>query len=349
LLKADIPDLPRIESAPEPVQPPGSFWAVCYPVTREDDLVRYLPVSFHRGRLNATAQAGAYYVSFENLLLTDHAIDDGCSGGPLIDSRGRLVGMILGSPQDGITYSSPVEEIQPIAELLSRDESPARPYFGIGLVQPDERRRARFSLAPGMTQPLIAYVLTGSPAERAGLRAGDILLSISGIEVATVREAGNRLLATPQDDPGLSMRIARNGVEQEMTVRPVSRPRRVLLEPIDEIQESLEVNLEEVPRRRGSPGGLRIADLVRGGRGEEARFANGDIIVTVNKKSVRTFQAFNDLIRKKFQKVFAEGSKRDRLYSSSYFLVLGVRTAEQKKVTRQYVNLFPDFLAPPVY
>jgi S1-C subfamily serine protease len=349
LLKADVPDLPEIELAPEALVPPEPTWAVCYPIVHEDDIVRYLPVSLHRGRLTATGQTGAFYVSFENLMRTDHAIEEGCTGAPLIDSRGRLAGMILNSPDDGITFASPLEELRSIAATLARDERPVRPYFGIGLVATDDRRRAKFGLEPGTTGPLVAYVIPKSPAEQAGVQPGDILLTIGEKAVTAVREAGRRLLGATPDDSGVTLEIVRDGAERELTVQPLTRPRRVLLDPIDEIQESLEANFEETAKGKGTPAGLRITDLVRGGRGEKARYKKGDIIVSVNKKSVKNFQTFNDIIRKKHAKIFAGDVKKDRLFSSSYHLVLGIRTADRKKATRDYVNLIPDFLAPPVY
>ncbi len=82
VLKADIPGLFKLEKSPAPPAPPGSAWAVCYPVALEDDVVRYLPVSLHRGRLTAVGESGTNLVTFENLLRTDHAIEDGCTGGP---------------------------------------------------------------------------------------------------------------------------------------------------------------------------------------------------------------------------------------------------------------------------
>jgi len=178
VLKADIPAVPSIQVAQTVPAPPESSWAVCFPVVFEDDVVRYLPVSLHRGHLTATGQAGTFQVSFENLLRTDHSIEDGCSGGPLVDSRGRIAGMILGSPDDGITYALPLDGLQDIVASLVRHEQPVRPFFGIGLSAPDERRRAKFGLDAGAGKPVISYLIPGSPSVQAGLRPGDLLLQV---------------------------------------------------------------------------------------------------------------------------------------------------------------------------
>jgi len=350
VVKAEIPGLVAFNPAPGPPAPPESSWAVCYPIAIEDDVVHYLPVSLHRGHLTAIGQAGTYFVSFENLLRTDHSIEDGCSGGPLVDSGGRIAGMILGSPDDGITYAMPLEGLESIVASLSRREKPVRPYFGIGLVMPDERRRAKFGIDARAAQPMVAYLIQGSPAARAGLRPGDLLLSVGEDRVATVWEAGKRLLAVAPDGPGVALTISSGGGERRLTVKPVSRPERILLDPIDELQETLEANLKEVAAGPGAQQGLLVTDLVRGGRGEKNHFKNGDIITAVDKKSVKTFQVFDETIRTKFKDIFATvGDVDDRRFASSYLVTLEVRKEGQERVTRDYVNLFPDFLAPPVY
>jgi S1-C subfamily serine protease len=349
LLKADIPDMPAPEVAPAAPGVTEPSWAVCYPVVYEFDLVRMMPVSLHRGDVTAAGQTGTYLVSFENLLRTDHAIEEGCLGGPLVDSRGRLAGMILGGPENGITFALPLEGIRAVVDTLVRGDFPKRPFFGMGLVTPDERRRAKFGLTPGESRPLVAYLIRGSPAARAGVRPGDLLLAVGAERADTARDAGARLLAVAPDESGVPLTLERGGAEHRVTVQPVERPRRFLLDPIDEIQESLEANLEDFAGGDGRQAGLRVTDLVRGGRGEKARFRSGDVIVAVDDKSVRSLAAFDELVRTKFKEVFADGTPGARRRPWFYRLVLRVRTEEQEKVTRGYVNLFPDILSPPVY
>jgi len=349
VLKAEIPGAPRPEVALSPPATLESSWSVCYPIVLEDDVVRYLPVSLHRGQVTATDQTGTALVSFEDLLRTDHAIEDGCTGGPLIDARGRMAGMILGSPDAGITYVLPLEGLQSIVDALVRHQRPERPFFGLGLVSPDERRRSKFGIQSQPAHPLVAYLIPGSPALRAGVLPGDVLLAVGDEKVASVLEAGRRLLATGTGGDGITLTLQRGTVEVRVTVRSVKRPDRVLLDPIDELQETLEANLKEIASGPSAQQGLHVSDLVRGGRGEKGHFRNGDIIVSVEKKSVRTFQSLDDVIRTKFKEIFSEDGPADRQYASSYVVDLEIRAEGQDKVTREYVNLFPDFLAPPVF
>jgi S1-C subfamily serine protease len=313
--------------------------------------------------VTATGQTGTSLVSLENLLRTDHTIEDGCNGGSLIDSRGRLAGMIVGSPDAGITYALPLEGLDSIVQSLGKGRSPERSFFGMGLVMPDERRRVKFDLKGPSAQPLVAYLIPGSPAATAGVRPGDILLAVGDQKVTSVLTAGRLLLAVKAGAPGVVLTLQRAGGEQRVTVQPVERPERILLDPIDELQETLEANLKEVSTGPGAQQGLLVADLVRGGRGEKEHFKNGDLIVSVEpivalsdidaragaKKSVRTFQAFDEVIRSQFKKLFSSDLSNDRQYGSSYVVRLEVRAEGQDKVERDYINWFPDILAPPVY
>ncbi len=288
-------------------------------------------------------------MSFENLLRTDHTIDDGCTGGPLVDARGRVAGMILGRQDDGITFALPLEGVQPIVDALARHTRPERPFFGIGVVSADDRRRARFGIEVESGHPLVAYLVPGSPAVDAGVKPGDQILAIDGRPVASVREAGSMLLAAHAGGAAVKLQLRRRADEIQVSLRPAARPDRVLLDPSDELQEGLEVTLQEITGGPSSQQGLLVSDLARGGRGESNHFRKGDLITEVDGKSVRSFEAFNNAIRTKFKDIFSGSTPGSRTYASSYILLLQVRTEDQEKVTRDYVNLFPDFLAPPVY
>jgi serine protease Do len=349
LIRAEIPGVSPLEAAPAVPALAEPVWTICYSVVFEDDLVRYMPVSLHRGQVTASGQTGTHLVSLENLLRTDHSIEDGCTGGPLIDSRGRLAGMILGGPDAGITYALPLEGHQPVVSALARQEAPVRPYFGIGLVTPDDRRRARFGIETTAADPLVVYVIRDSPSASAGVRPGDRLAAVGGQRVTGVRDAWMKMLAAAPDGPEVALSLIRGTGTVEIGVKPSRRPVRLLLDPIDELQEALEANLKEIAKGDGAKPGLMVTDIVRGGRGEKVLFQNGDVIVGVDDKPIRTIEEFDTLIRTRFKKIFSQETAGDRRFPSSYHVYLEVRTANDEKVMREYVNLFPDFLAPPVY
>ncbi len=348
-IQVNVPGAAPLSPADGPVAVSESAWVVCHPVTVSEQLIRYLPQSLHRGRITGIEQAGTGLNSYEGLLRSDHIVPIGCAGGPLLDLRGRAVGIILGSLDPGLAYSLPLSGLVPVVEAISRKEPSGRPYFGVSLVTPDDRWRTRFGFSDLPANPLISCLIPGSPAENAGLLPGDLLLAVDGQKVTTVAEAGGRLLGAVPGGPAVPLTVSRSGKEIQVPVSPVPRPSRILFSPADEMQESLEANIREITTGATSRQGLLLTDLVPGGRGENSGYKSGDLIIMVNGRPVRRIEDFNKIARAQNEHIF--GSKKSEATSaySLYVLRLEVRAEGGGKESRKYVNLFPDLLAPPVY
>jgi S1-C subfamily serine protease len=327
--------------------PEDGAWAICMPILVEDDpinLVRYWPQSLHRGRVTATGQSGTGLVGFEDLLRSDHSVPLSCRGGPLLDLRGSVVGLVAGSPDTGLTYAVPIAQVRPVAGILARRENPRWPYFGFGLVAVDDWRRARFGLDGRSGRPVVAYVIPGSPAETAGVSPGDLLTAVNGEPVQSVAEGGSRLRRLQPGETAARLTFVRQGKSLEISLTPAERPARILLAPIDELREALEIALEEVMTGPTSQHGLRVVDLVPGGRGDRAGYRRGDLIVSVNDRAVRHFESFNQIVRSEEAPIFA----KDATYPT-YYLGLDVKPEGKDRESRNFRSLFPGSLAPPVY
>jgi S1-C subfamily serine protease len=345
VVKADVPGIEPIAPAGDAA---GAVWAICFPVVFENDLVRYLPVSLHGGKVTGTRESGTYMASLENLLRSNHTIPDGCLGGALIDSRGALAGMILGSPDAGITFAVPARDLASIVGSLARKEPLQRPYFGMGLVTEDDRRRARFGLNDAPAHPLVGFLAPSSPAAAADMRPGDFLVAVGGDDVATVAAAGTRLLSATPGGPPVVLTLLRAGHQVQTSITPTVRPARILLDPADELQEALEANLIEVSTGPTSRQGLKVANVVRGGRGEDDEFKDGDLIVSVNGKGVRRLETFNQIVRSENPHIFGNAASDGDTFDM-YRLSLEVRAQGETKDVRGYFSRFPGILAPPVY
>ena len=352
VLQAEVPGslpLPRSDLTPRVAD---LAWAICFPVVLGGGKVDYLPESFHRGRISAVGLDGTNLVAFESLLRTDHTLEAGCLGSVLLDDYGAAAGMVLDDPDPGINYALPVSDLQAVVEVLAEKKKPERPFFGFALVTPDDRRRAKFRLPPETTLPVVAYLIPDSPAVKAGLQPGDLLTAVGGEKVLSVAGAGARLLKARPGGGSVNLMVLREGREVSLPMVPILRPARLLLSPSDEIQEVLQANLVELPSGSSGPQGLRVTDLVRGGRGEKDGYRDGDVIYSVNGKGVRRLQGFDDQVREANSHIFGamKGASDDQPHPSTYRVVLGVRTAEkEEKVERDYLNLFPDVLSAPVY
>jgi serine protease DegQ len=125
--------------------------------------------------------------TFENFIQTDAPINPGNSGGALIDTNGNLVGInsaiySRSGGSMGIGFAIPVSIAKHVMEQIARQGSVTRGWIGIEAQDITPELAESFKLK-STTGSLIAGIIKGSPAERAGLRAGDILLEINGHRV----------------------------------------------------------------------------------------------------------------------------------------------------------------------
>lgn len=136
----------------------------------------------------------------DNIIQTDAALNPGNSGGPLIDSRGRVIGvntaMIM--PAQGICFAIGINTAKYVASLLLRHGKIRRGYIGIaGQNVPIHRRVVRYFNLAHERGVLVASVEKGSPAEQAGLRDGDIIIRFGDQPVTSI-DALHKLLTERQ-------------------------------------------------------------------------------------------------------------------------------------------------------
>ena len=125
----------------------------------------------------------------DDVIQTDAALNPGNSGGPLVDSAGRVIGVNTATilPAQGICFAIGINTAKFIASRLLRDGRIRRSYVGIsGQTVPVHRRVVRFYDLPKETGALVQHVEENSPAKRGGLREGDVIVALEGQPVAGV-------------------------------------------------------------------------------------------------------------------------------------------------------------------
>jgi serine protease Do len=130
----------------------------------------------------------------------------GSSGGPVVDAQGRLVGIDTHRAGDGFYLALPADEqLQTRIDALGRGEVPRRPRLGIAVAPPQVARRLRRSVGLAERDGLLVHAVEeGGPADRAGIRPGDLVVSAAGAPVTTVDELAAALEGA---DPGAAVAV----------------------------------------------------------------------------------------------------------------------------------------------
>jgi len=163
----------------------------------------------------------------DNIIQTDAALNPGNSGGPLVNSAGEIVGVntAMIRPAQGICFAIGSNTAKLVAGWLIKDGKIRRSYIGVaGQNVPIHRRIVRFYRLPLETAILVVSVEKNSPAERAGLRQGDLIVAFNDKPIGTVHHL-HRVLVGEQINVGASLTIIRHTEKLDVPILPAeSRP-----------------------------------------------------------------------------------------------------------------------------
>ena len=154
----------------------------------------------------------------EEAIQTDAPINPGNSGGPLLDIRGRVVGVnaqiaTAGNRGNvGIGFAVPANTVRDVVPRLSRGEPIVRPYLGV-------------TTAPALRGAAVQAVLPGGPAEREGLLAGDVIVRIDGQSVDEPEDVSDAV-STHRPGDEIEVEVIRDGERRTFTIELDKRPQR---------------------------------------------------------------------------------------------------------------------------
>jgi serine protease DegQ len=226
VLKIDLQKLPAITFAKADQVRVGDFvLAIGNPFGIGQTVTMGIVSGLGRSHLGIT--------TFENFIQTDAAINPGNSGGALVDGNGNLVGINTAIYSQtggsmGIGYAIPVSTARQVMEQIIQKGSVTRGWVGVG-VQDVTREIAESFKLPSSGGVLITQIERGGPAEKGGVKLGDVLLAVNGKPVVDSTGMLN-LISAMQPGESAKLRLFRNQAETDVSVtigrRPKPQPQR---------------------------------------------------------------------------------------------------------------------------
>ena len=253
------------------------------------------------GIVSATGRA-TLGLEYEDFIQTDAAINMGNSGGALVDAEGRLVGIntaILSRTggNQGIGFAVPINLARYVMENLVENGRVVRGFMGVNIQDITPGLAEKFELKERQGA-LVSEVTPDSPAEEAGLKAGDVVLEFNG---KAVRDSRNLKLQVAQIAPGkeVPVKISRDGKVQELEVTLKEFPQDKALAKgktapgeSGDVTDGITVDdLNAAARQQFNiPNNIKgavVVDVAPDSPGYEAGLRPGDVIVEMNRKTVR--------------------------------------------------------------
>ncbi|MDH3520643.1 MAG: trypsin-like peptidase domain-containing protein [Myxococcales bacterium] len=216
---------------------------------------------------------------YHGFLQIDASINPGNSGGPLLNAEGSLVGIntaVYGNAQ-GIGFAIPIDTAQRVvSELIEHGEiSPV--WIGLELQDLDPRLLEALGLPPGTLGALVNRVRDTSPAQRAGLRRGDVLTRVDGQPLESARSFYERL-DTVTVGQKLELTLQRDGAVQRLTVQAEELPEAFVARLVEEL-----TGLALAPAARG---GYQVQSVRSGSGGDRVGLQQGDLVLGINGRAL---------------------------------------------------------------
>jgi len=289
------------------------------------------------GIVSAVGRGNIGIEDYEDFIQTDAAINPGNSGGALIDAQGRLIGIntAILSPSGGnlgIGFAVPANMARAVLDALVERGRVVRGYLGAMIQDLTPGMARRFDVREGRGA-LVGDVAKEGPGEKAGLKAGDVIVELDG---KPVRDARTLRLAVAQKKPGtkVTLTLVRDGKRQpldvtlgelpqkeEETAEQGGPPERNPLEgaSLEDISPDI---AEQLDLPRGLKGAV-VAQVEPGSRPFRAGLRPGDVIVEVERRKVETAEQALSALRR------ARGDALLRVWSrgSYHFVLLPKATA----------------------
>jgi serine protease Do len=239
---------------------------------------------------------------YDDFIQTDAAINPGNSGGPLLNLRGEVVGINTATvPNRRVGFAIPINLAKTLLPEMKQYGKVRWGFLGVSI----QRLTAPLAQALGIEGTkgvLINQVMPGHPAQQAGLKPGDVIVSFDGMEIVDVRDLQRKVGRTTIGKT-TTVRVLRRGRAEEFTVRigELPEPTTVIAEAS---KKDLGLTVEPLDPEKAKKfklkedEGLVVTDVVKNGPAARAGLQPGDLVKEVNFEEVASLDDFSRSLAK---------------------------------------------------
>ncbi|NOY52303.1 MAG: DegQ family serine endoprotease [Deltaproteobacteria bacterium] len=235
---------------------------------------------------------------YDNFIQTDASINPGNSGGPLFNVHGEVIGIntaIVAGGQ-GIGFAIPINVAMKILPQLKEKGSVTRGWLGVMVqhITPDLAESMNLKNIDGA---LVANIVKGGPAEKAGLERGDVIIKFDGKKIGKMRDLPSLVASTPVGKK-VEVVLLRKGKSKTLVVKIGKLQEKKTVQQAVESVGDLGIKVQGITPELAdyfdlqTNEGVVVVDVERYSPGAEAGIRRGDIIQEVNQKPVRTIQDY---------------------------------------------------------
>ena len=265
-------------------------------------LGRYLPVLGRRDR------------GYDDFIQTDAAINPGNSGGPLVNLKGEVIGIntaiiTTSGGYQGLGFAIPINKAKKVIDKLAKGEKISYGWLGVNIQDLNEDLRNYFGIKE-KEGVIVLKVYKDSPAEKGGIKEGDLILSFKSQPVKTTRELV-RMVSSSGIGENIPVKIMRSGKEMLVNITVANMPK--------ETEANAPESTDQDKENRASYRGMTVADLVpfnmqkfniqaedgvvvvkieEGSSAEKSGLRVGDVILKIESKPVKNIGDFKAAVSK---------------------------------------------------
>jgi len=249
-------------------------------------------------RTDVTPQGREGYFDF---IQTDASINPGNSGGPLLNLRGEVVAVnnAINASGQGIGFAVPINMAKMVIPQLARQGKVTRAWIGLSI----QDVTLELAKSMGLRQPrgvVVSDVTEGGPAQKAGLRQGDLIVSWNGKPVRGAHRLRWDVACSPIGGK-VPLEVVREGKRIQLTIVPKEQPgeKRAAAEPaaLDRLGLRLGAPGPEAAILAGTQMGAGVTEVLPGSRAAQAGLQAGDLIVGFNEEPVASAAQLAALLR----------------------------------------------------